>query len=672
MAKRQPTAQAGKKLGRYRIQRELGRGGMGVVYLAQDENLGRLVALKTTSVAGLGSGSQSRNQRRQRFIREVKALAQVSHDNVVHVYDAGEADDPELGWLLFYTMQFVDGVTLAQLVRELGALDPGAAAAVVMQVAEGLSVAHARGIVHRDVKPANIFLTKDGRALIGDFGICKIEGSTQITRRDQLIGTPNYLAPEQILGEEITPATDVFALAALFFIICTNRPLREQVDAASLLAEAGTNAPRDKVLAEKSIPTALRKTIGRALERDPARRFVDGRKFAEALADHATRIPIAPSVQAGKRPTAVPAEMTSNPFGSLSATADPDPAPTQTGDDLVGRGTSGVEDVAQALLNEVEQSGQHKKSKPKPAALPVAQAESTVMFNLRQMEQDNATLTPAPAPTAPVSADLPVARSEPTVMFNLRNTQPRATPIVDDDAPSPLAEDTPGALVDEAWGEDQTSQIPAFDDVTGQAAPMAHSDEHPVAPGPVAKAPPPAPTQKPPKPKKVRPPRTGPSLAERLRDNWLYLAVPGVAVVAALVVALFASLLVGDREPPIEVPAVRLDHILADGPKPAMCDRPAPDEATAARAQKLVEQAGEAAAQKRTATALTHVKAALDLDPQNAEALFWFGRLVGTDPARQSEAVVAFRCVWLLSPDSDAGRAAKDALGRLVRLENTP
>ena len=151
-------------LGRYRIERELGRGGMGVVYVATDINTDRLVALKTTSVAGLGSGEKTRNQRRERFVREVRALTQVNHPNVVHVFDAGEIDDPDLGWLLFYTMEYVEGTTLSALVQERGALSGGEAAAVVAQVAHGLGEAHRQGIIHRDVKPANIFLSNDGRA----------------------------------------------------------------------------------------------------------------------------------------------------------------------------------------------------------------------------------------------------------------------------------------------------------------------------------------------------------------------------------------------------------------------------------------------------------------------------------------------------------------------------
>src|SRR5688500_2113075 len=287
---RQPTAKLGKRLGRYTIERELGRGGMGVVYVAQDENTGRQVALKTTAVAGLG-GNASRNQRRQRFVREVQALTQVNHDNVVHVIDAGEADDPDLGWLLFYSMEYVEGETLAQLVQRTGALNPGAAAAVLTQVAAGLGAAHHAGIVHRDVKPANIFISLDGRALIGDFGICKIEGQTQITRRDQLVGTPNYLAPEQILGDPVSPATDVFALGALFYVITMNRPLRAHVDAASLLSSAQGNEPKERMLSERSVPDGLRNVIARCLEREPKRRWPDGQHLADALADFATRIP---------------------------------------------------------------------------------------------------------------------------------------------------------------------------------------------------------------------------------------------------------------------------------------------------------------------------------------------------------------------------------------------
>ena len=374
---RQPTAKAGKRLGRYRIERELGRGGMGVVYLAEDSNTGRQIALKTTSVAGLGAVEKSRNQRRQRFVREVQALTQVNHDNVVHVIDAGEADDPDLGWLLFYSMEYVEGETLAQLVQRRGPLDPGAAAAVCMQVAAGLGAAHERGSVHRDVKPANIFISLDSHALIGDFGICKIEGSTQITRRDQLVGTPNYLAPEQILGDPVSPATDVFALGALFYVVTMNRPLRERVDAAALLKSAQTNEPKERILAERGIPDGLRKVVARCLEQDPKKRWANGAVLADALAEHATRIPSLRD-QTVADPT--------RDGGSTSAERSSAFASVPSGDvqEVPFANPNDVEAAARALMAEVEgRAGGKAKEPAKEAPLPVARTESTVVFKSR-------------------------------------------------------------------------------------------------------------------------------------------------------------------------------------------------------------------------------------------------------------------------------------------------
>ncbi len=421
---RHPTARSGKRLGRYRIEAELGRGGMGVVYVATDENTGRRLALKTTTVAGLGSGEKTRNQRRERFIREVRALTQVNHENVVHVFDAGEVDDPDLGWLLFYTMDYVEGTTLAALVQERGPLAPGEASAVVMQVAAGLGQAHRQGIIHRDVKPANIFLSNDGRALIGDFGIAKIEGSTQITRRDQLVGTPNYLAPEQILGETVGPPTDVFALGALFYVITQNRPLRQQVDAASLLASANGNEPMQRALAT-TLPDGLKRVVARSLERESTRRYVDGTAFAEALADFATRVPPLKDSpppaflveSTADRSSAFASDTQSLPDG---AAVDAQGVAAAAGDapTAFGNGADSVEAMARAMLGEVDRRSTGPSREPARAPLPVARTEPTAMFNLRAME--------AAAATRPTPSSLPVARSEPDNPFAVRSA-PAAT-----------------------------------------------------------------------------------------------------------------------------------------------------------------------------------------------------------------------------------------------------
>ncbi|MDP2344876.1 MAG: protein kinase [Deltaproteobacteria bacterium] len=493
---RHPTARAGTKmLGRYRIERELGRGGMGVVYVATDENTGRLVALKTTMVAGLGSGEKTRNQRRERFIREVRALTQVNHENVVHVFDAGECDDPDLGWLLFYTMEYVEGTTLASLVQEHGALNGGEAAAVVMQVAAGLGEAHAQGIIHRDVKPANIFLSIDGRAKIGDFGIAKIEGSTQITRRDQLVGTPNYLAPEQILGDAVGPPTDVFALGALFFVITQNRPLRQQVDAGALLASANGNDPVARINAVQNLSEGLKRAVARSLERDPARRYIDGTAFADALAEHATRVPALKG--SPERAQNFLSEGTSdrssafiNSNSSGGSLPDAEAMDIQSLPDIAGGDAGSIEAIAAAMLGEVERRATGTFKQPSPGAidpLPVAQTESTVMFNMREMEERHASRkaaaapTPAPHPVtastsslaAAPAAPLPVARTESTAIFRLSEGGP------DPVGPSPARKAARIELepVDDDGGPPGARKTD-WEDATHESAPM------PVAPLP--------------------------------------------------------------------------------------------------------------------------------------------------------------------------------------------
>jgi len=700
MSKRQPTATAGKRLGRYRIERELGRGGMGVVYLAVDENLARTVALKTTSVAGLGSGQDARSQRRARFIREVKALAQVNHENVVHVFDAGEADDGDLGWVLFYTMEHVDGVTLAQLVHKLGALSPGAAAAVCMQVGAGLGAAHLQGIVHRDVKPANIFLTNDSRALIGDFGICKIEGSTQITRRDQLVGTPNYLAPEQILGEEISPATDVFALGALFFVIATNSPLRDKTDAASLLKEAGTNDPAKKVLADQRFPDGLRKVVARALDRDPKKRFKDGLAFADALADHATRIPALDGA-APSPTTKVPGQPSldggTSPFARLPAANDtppPDTIPPRDGlsvdekgaerGDFAASGAGGIEEVAKALLQGFgdEKPSDDANAQKKPL-LPVARTESTVMFNIRQLED-------AEPPKTKVRADLPVALTEPSGPMDRPGSKANAGVPDDDTADPVLADRTSDGDDDDADGfdADESTFVGPKDEQTPDAGALAlaagdtDAIARPIAP-----------------PRAPREPVVGPALAQ-LATTARDLSRAGLARARALPpAAMLAVVVVGGVFVALAllfVVAAATGRFSDDAPAPttsasaAVVDEPAPDAtqpsvekptdsapalpaACAARprndrdrdqAKKLYASAIDAFQTFKKPEALVLVDKALAKDPRLAEAHFIRARILAEEKDRLEDSRVAYECVIALAPLSADADAARKAIGK--------
>ncbi len=670
MAKRQPTARAGKRLGRYVIEKELGRGGMGVVYLARDENLGRLVALKTTSVAGLGSAEKTRNQRRQRFIREVQALAQVSHENVVHVYDAGEEDEADLGWLLFYSMQYVEGITLAQLVQQQGALDPGAAAAVCAQVAYGLGAGHQRGIVHRDVKPANIFLSHAGRALIGDFGIAKIEGSTQITRRDQLVGTPNYLAPEQILGAKVDAATDVFALGALFYVIVTNRPLRTKLDAAALLAAAKGNDAKEKILAEQGVPAGLRKVVARALEREPKKRFTDGTHFGDALSEFATRIPPLTDerTQDQRRPTTIPSSDDHDAFATRSEeharVVQAAPPAQKAG----GTPFSAVEAAAQALLDEV---GQKRPGPPAadaaPAPLPVARTESTVMFNLRAMEEkegkkpkqdagddeDGPLLEPVPS-----EQQLPVARSESTVVFNLRKMQQRpadTADVTDPDASGDTLdpvddEDTGAGDDDEERGED------GFEQNRTPLATVEHrhdaTERRPIAQPVVREVVP------------ERTPRVLPPLDERrirlLGATSATGAVFGLVVLLGVRVAFGAGPMVLPK-PVQEAATTKIQRTAREVPK--HCGVATTDAASKARAKALVDEALQLKGQGKDADAKKALETAAQIDGANVAAHYELAQLIARLDGDPTGATKQYECVVVLEPDSELGKKAAKAIG---------
>jgi eukaryotic-like serine/threonine-protein kinase len=203
----------GTVAGRYRILREVGRGGMGSVWLCRDERLGRQVAVKqvghvTGEVPDLA-----------RAMREARSSAPLNHPNVVAIYDA--IDEGDRIWLV---MEYVDGRTLAQIIAEDGPVPPEQAAEIGAQVADGLAAAHSRGTIHRDVKPSNILLGPDGRAKISDFGISRTVGDDTLTQTGMLSGTPSYLSPEIARGEDPSPASDVWALGATLFAAVEGRP----------------------------------------------------------------------------------------------------------------------------------------------------------------------------------------------------------------------------------------------------------------------------------------------------------------------------------------------------------------------------------------------------------------------------------------------------------------
>jgi Protein kinase domain/CHASE2 domain len=260
----------------YRIEEVVGRGGMGVVYRATQLALQRTVAIKLIATERTQDPAF-----RERFKLESRIAASIEHANVVPVYEAGEDDG-----LLFIAMRLVEGVDLAQLLGRLGSLEPTRAVRIGSQLAGALDAAHARGLVHRDVKPANVLLTVDEpeHAYLTDFGVAKqIGASAGVTRIDQWVGTLDYLAPEQIRGDPVDERADIYALAGLLHHCLTGQtPFPRDT------------APPSPIQLRPSLPQALDDVIARGMAKDPARRFATAAELAHACA-HALGIPRAVS-----------------------------------------------------------------------------------------------------------------------------------------------------------------------------------------------------------------------------------------------------------------------------------------------------------------------------------------------------------------------------------------
>jgi serine/threonine protein kinase len=268
------------KLGRYEVVRELGKGAMGVVYLAKDPLIGRLVALKTIRVGQYAEDDEA-TEFQQRFIREAQAAGILNHPSIVTVHDIGQ-DEPT--GVSFIAMEYVEGQNLKEVLAQGRALSFEQIGDVVAQVAEGLDFAHAKGIVHRDVKPANIILLEGMRAKITDFGIAKIaSGAANLTTTGQFLGTPNYMAPEQIKGAPVDGRTDIFALGICLYECLTRRkPFGgDSLTSISYKIVHEPFPPLHEI--NPQIPEPFEEVVAHCLAKDPSKRYQRARDLANAL-----------------------------------------------------------------------------------------------------------------------------------------------------------------------------------------------------------------------------------------------------------------------------------------------------------------------------------------------------------------------------------------------------
>ncbi len=257
--------------GRYSIDRELGRGGMGVVFLAREVHLDRLVAIKL-----LPPEKSKQPGLRERFLQEARLAAKLSHPHIIPIHAVGEA-----GEFVYYVMSFVDGETLAQRVRTRGPLSASDGTRVLREVAWALAYAHGQGLVHRDVKPDNILLEMgSGRALVADFGIAAATGATS---GDGVSGTPEFMSPEQVLGGEIDARSDLYGLGATAFFAFSGRLPFEGKTSTEILARQVTEPAPLLGSMGTAVPRKLAHLIDRCLAKDPAQRPQSADALAEQL-----------------------------------------------------------------------------------------------------------------------------------------------------------------------------------------------------------------------------------------------------------------------------------------------------------------------------------------------------------------------------------------------------
>lgn len=266
-------------LGRYEVVRELGKGAMGVVYLAKDPLIGRLVALKTIRITGIED--EDTKEFRERFLREAQAAGILSHPSIVTVHDIGQDESSGISYI---AMEYVEGPNLKEILQQGKQIPYTEIADSISQVAEALDYAHTKGITHRDVKPANIILCGDSRVKITDFGIAKIASSVaNLTSTGQFLGTPNYMAPEQIKGTAVDGRTDIFSLGIVLYEALTRRkPFGgDSLTTISYKIVHDTFLPLRDV--DPSIPEEFETIVARCLEKEPSRRYQRARELAVDL-----------------------------------------------------------------------------------------------------------------------------------------------------------------------------------------------------------------------------------------------------------------------------------------------------------------------------------------------------------------------------------------------------
>jgi serine/threonine-protein kinase len=249
-------------IGRYKVIRAIGQGGMGALFLAWDPRLGRHTAIKLLS--------EDDPELRERFAREARAAASIRHPHIVEIFDVGEHDGRP-----FIAMEYVHGRTLADLIRAEEPPTVARAVDLVAQLCAGLAVAHKAGIIHRDIKPANVMVNHDGLVKLLDFGVARAATTARMTRAGVLVGTLNYLSPEQVSGQPVDHRADVFAVGLVFYELLARRQAFAGGMLAGVLHKILYEQPEPLDTVRRGLPPEIVRIVEKALRKDPAQRYQD-------------------------------------------------------------------------------------------------------------------------------------------------------------------------------------------------------------------------------------------------------------------------------------------------------------------------------------------------------------------------------------------------------------
>jgi tetratricopeptide (TPR) repeat protein len=261
-----------EKIGKYQIVGKIGQGAMGEVFKAHDPLLNRLVAVKTISGSASAEGDA-----RKRFLREAQSAARLNHPNIITVFDLGEDQGR-----IFMAMELLEGTDLRELINSKSVTDLGQKIDFMEQVCDGLAYAHAKQVVHRDLKPGNIHVQPSGQVKIMDFGLARL-GASEMTATGTVMGTPNYMSPEQVRGEKADARSDIFSLGAVFYELLTSHKAFDADSIHAVLFQVLEHDPQPVRNWAADVPEILVEVVRRALEKDPARRFQDAGQMREAV-----------------------------------------------------------------------------------------------------------------------------------------------------------------------------------------------------------------------------------------------------------------------------------------------------------------------------------------------------------------------------------------------------